>query len=247
MIRVHIADGSKGGVGKSQSAHVLINYLSRNDKSIIVFETDTQIPDVARCIKNTDRKIRLELADIRDDDGWQSMLETIPDIALDPANNKAISDIVLSLPGADLDIKHYTDLVKILSDALNIQIWDWFVLNAQADSVSLLRESIDSGFASISTKKIAVKNGFFGKADNFVAFDSSKLSSKLDHVIYLPALSTDSARKLRTESIVIDEVIEKAKMGLDGGRPDFLYSSNLLKWVSTVDKELDKVFNSGVN
>jgi hypothetical protein len=110
-----------------------------------------------------------------------------------------------------------------------------------------LRESIDSGFASISTKKIAVKNGFFGKADNFVAFDSSKLSSKLDHVIYLPALSTDSARKLRTESIVIDEVIEKAKMGLDGGRPDFLYSSNLLKWVSTVDKELDKVFNSGVN
>ncbi|MGZ4953946.1 MAG: nucleotide-binding protein [Methylobacter sp.] len=238
-MRLHITDGSKGGVGKSQTAHILINYLSRNDKPLIVIETDTQIPDVARCVKNTTRNVQLEFFDIRTDLGWQAMLEELQEIAFDE-NNKA-NDVVLSLPGADLDIKQYVDLVCSLAESLNIEIWQWFLLNIQGDSVTLLNESLKKGFASIATKKIAVKNGFFGKEDAFVAFNDSKLDKKMDKVIYIDALSTLAAKKLRAEEVVIDEAIQAAKTGINGGRPDFLYSSNLSTWIKKVDAEISKV------
>jgi hypothetical protein len=238
-MRLHITDGSKGGVGKSQTAHILINYLSRDDKPLIVIETDTQIPDVARCVQKTARNVQLEFFDIRTDLGWQEMLEELQEIAFDE-NNKA-NDVVLSLPGADLDIKQYADLVSSLAESLNIEIWQWFLLNIQGDSITLLNESLKSGFASIATKKIAVKNGFFGKEDAFVAFNDSKLDKKMDKVIYLDALSTLAAKKLRAEEVVIDEAIQAAKTGINGGRPDFLYSSNLSTWIKKVDAEISKV------
>lgn len=240
-MRLHIADGAKGGVGKSQTAQVLINYLSRDNKPVIVFETDTQIPDVARCVQKTARNIRLELADIRTDDGWQAMLEDLQDIATD--DNASNIDAVLSLPGADLDIPRYTDLVSELTEALNIEIWDWFVLNTQSDSVALLTESLKTGFASIAKKRIAVKNGFFGRSELFLAFDESKIAKKLDAVIYLDALSSGAAKSLRAESILIDEAILAAKSGVSGGKPNILYASNLQAWIRKVDAELSRVIS----
>lgn len=239
---LYIADGAKGGVGKSQTAQILINYLSKNDQPIIVFETDTQIPDVARSVKHTARKITLEYADLRTDDGWQIMLETLQDLASAEATKDA--HVVMSLPGADVDVPHYTELLKMLIEALDIKIWDWFVLNTQKDSVDLLKKSLKDGFASIAEKKIAVKNGVFGASAAFVAFDNdgSKVATKIDYKIYIAGLTSLAATRLRAESCTIDEVAENAKSGKNLPKPDPLYSSNISSWMIKHTKELDQVF-----
>jgi hypothetical protein len=243
---LHIADGAKGGVGKSQTALILINYLSINDQPIIVFETDTQIPDVARCCEKgkstTKRNITLYKSDLRSDDGWQSMLETLQELATEEETKNA--NVVMSLPGADLDVKHYTDLLKMLTEGLDINIWDWFVLNTQKDSVDLLKQSLKNGFASIAKKKIAVKNGMFGNADAFVAFDSdsTKVASKMDKTFYMPGLSAIAATRLRAEKCTIDEVAVNAKTGEGLPKPDLLYSSNIATWAEKNKKELDQIF-----
>lgn len=237
---LHICDGSKGGVGKSQTAQILINYLSRGGQPIVVFETDTQIPDVARSVKDTGRKISLEFADLRTDEGWQIMLETLQDLATDEITKTF--NVVMSLPGADLDIPRYSELVSSLVDSLGINVWDWFLLNTQKDSVALLKSSIRNGFSSIAAKKIAVKNGFFGKPDAFLEFDGDKVASQVDLKIYIESLTATAARRLRTETMTIDEVAERVKVVANGQKPDFLYSSNLSTWARKLDTELNRVF-----
>jgi hypothetical protein len=237
---LHICDGSKGGVGKSQTAQLLINYISRNNQELIVFETDTQIPDVARCVKDSMRSICLEYADLRTDDGWQTMLELLQELALDETNiNK---HVIMSLPGADLDIPRYTELMQLLITELNVELWDWFVLNTQRDSVSLLNASLKEGFASIAAKKIAVKNGFFGNAESFTVFDTSKTIKQVDKTIYIEKLPALVAQRLRTETATIDEIANAAKTGEGGAKRDPLYSSNLMKFVLKSDAEFNLIF-----
>lgn len=238
---LHIADGAKGGVGKSQTAQILINYLSRGERPIIAIETDTQIPDVARGVEKTERNIRLEFADLRTDEGWQLLLEELQTLAQDEETRD--NHVIMSLPGADLDVPKYADLLNILTEALGIQIWDWFVLNTQKDSVSLLKASLKEGFASIAARRIAAKNGYFGKPEAFIDFDSDKaLKSALDGIVYIEQLTPSVARTLRQETRTIDEAAARAKAGIDREKPDILYASNLLNWDRKNQPGLDKIF-----
>lgn len=238
---LHIADGAKGGVGKSATAQMLINYLSSNDQPIIVFETDTQIPDVGRGVSKSKRNITLLFADLRTDEGWQAMLATLQNLAQDDSTKD--THVVISLPGADLDIKHYTELVGLLIEALGITVWSWFVLNAQSDSVTLLKTSLKEGFASVASKKIAVKCGLHGKPETFTYFDASKERAKMDHIIYTEKMPAKDAARLKLETATIDEIAALEKAGRNGQKPDFLYSSNLTKWVRQVTKELNPIFD----
>jgi len=244
---LHICDGAKGGVGKSQTALILINFLSKDD-SVVVFETDTQIQDVARICEegksSTNRDIHLQKTDLRTDQGWQTFLEILQNLASKESN--ADINVVMSLPGADLDVKKYTDLLNTLTDALDVQIWEWFVLNNQTDSVDLLRLSLDSGFASIAAKKIAVKNGNWADEHEFTIFDNDAVCKKIDKTFFIPKLTKKAADRLRDETCTIDEVAENAKKGVGYPKPDILYSANLATWTRKNNEQLAKIFEEQV-
>jgi len=247
MITIHTASGNKGGVGKTAHALNTINFLSKNHK-VVVIETDTQIPDVARICDDestTKREIALYHADLRTDEGWQMMIETLQNIASTTEDSDNLH-IVMSLPGADIDEKKYIELFGSVLDALNIELWDWFVINEQADSIRLLKASIKRGFSSIATKKLVVKNGRFGEPESFVLYDSDEVAQQVDHVCYMHKLTPGAATRLRSETCTIDEVSENAKKGIGLPKPDILYSANLSAWVRKNNEEFVKIFGEAV-
>ena len=46
--RIYIVGGSKGGVGKSMVSMALVDYLRESKRKVILVETDTSNPDVAK-------------------------------------------------------------------------------------------------------------------------------------------------------------------------------------------------------
>jgi len=236
---LHIADGSKGGVGKSIIAQNLINYLSRNNP-IIVYETDTQTNDVAKCVEKTTRDITLYHADLRDEDGWQSMLETFQELAANDATRN--QHVVMSLPGADINVPNFTDLLTQMCEFLNIEIIVWFAITPMDISYSFLKDSLAHGFGSIATKRIAVKQSKFGKPEAYAMYDADKEIKKLCSFAFLQHTPDIAFKAYRLESVTIDEAAANAITGKDGQKPNFLYSSNLTTWAKANTPEFDRIF-----
>lgn len=235
-MEIHISNGAKGGVGKSQWAQCLINNFSKKD-GIIVFETDTQVPDVARGVQNTKRDIELQFADLRSEEGWLKLLEALQYLYKDQKHTN--KHVIISLPGADMDISQYIDMIGDLKEVMQFKLWEWFLLNSQKDSVVLLKESLESGFGAIADRKVAVRNGFFGKEESFTIFNNSE-TSKLVEIAYLPNLAASTAKELRNSSMTIDETVAQA---MEAG--EWVYSSNLKRWAIKVDQEIDRIMNIG--
>lgn len=177
--------GAKGGTGKSTTAAVLANNLSRNPENrVLIVETDTQNPDVARSVSETSRKnISLIYADLRVTEGADDFLEAIESCYED------YDYCVISLPGADIDVPKIVGVTDSLFKQLDIELIEFFTMSTTSDSVNLFKKSQENGFGSIASQSIVVLNGFFGKRDDFKIWNGSETRQKYAHTeLYLPNL-----------------------------------------------------------
>lgn len=156
IIFVH---GDKGGVGKSQTAMTLTDYLISRGQSVRPVDTDTRNPDFARMF-NGDK------IDLTTHEGYLDLMDVVAE-----ADEKYI---VISLPagvGAKLDdeLDHFANAMADLKREMALL----FVINRQSDSIILLQKAMEQ-FAKHTNKYAVVKNLFFGRPDAFVRWQDSK-------------------------------------------------------------------------
>lgn len=229
-MKFHISDGGKGGVGKSTTAIALINFLSGlpENNRVLVIETDTQNPDVIRSVKKSQRNITGLSADLRNEDGWNDLLENIE------RHSNSFDHAVMSLPGADLSMAKYVALAEHVFQAMGVTLLHYFTINRQPDSLNLLGKSIKEGFGSIANKRAVVLNGISGERSKFERWDESKVKKEAKAVeIFLPELYWKTVDEFISSEKTYDEFAESATSPL--------LKSRIMHWVAAVNKEFAKI------
>lgn len=151
-----VSGGNKGGVGKSLLATTVASLLMAQGETVTLIEADRANPDIARRFAN---HAPVLLAEVSDRDGWIELLDALETITT--------PHIVMSLPAGPNEIDVIQHLLRRTLFSLEIDLQLIFSLSRQFDSVDLLGKSINSGLASFAQRGIAVKNGFFGRNDQF--------------------------------------------------------------------------------
>jgi len=159
-----VCDGNKGGVGKSLLATTITSLLMMDEHSVTLIEADQTNPDVARRFNGY---APILLADLSDKDGWFSLLDELESIKTEY--------IVMSLPAGLNEVEAIQSLLQRTLSCLGIELKHVFCLSRQVDSVSLLEKSLNKGLASFAQTSIAIKNGFFGRDEQFDRWRDSKL------------------------------------------------------------------------
>jgi hypothetical protein len=177
-----VSGGNKGGVGKSMLATTVASLLMVQGESITLIEADRANPDIARRFAN---HAPVLLADVSDRNGWIELLDALETIKT--------PHIVMSLPAGTNEIETIQHLLMRTLSSLNIDLQLIFCLSRQFDSIDLIGKSLTEGLATFAQQGIAIKNGFFGRNDQFDRWHHS--SQRSDWLVqgfaeaYLPELN----------------------------------------------------------
>lgn len=190
---VFLAHGDKGGVGKSFFVQSFVDYCLTAGIPMAVIDADTRNPDVHRMFAGATVVQKINL---RRDDGWMDVIDFI----------KAHPDkhVAISLPagiGEDMQ-KEFIDFCRFLNSKVPgapkvVMFW---VINLFADSVNLLRQSLNDVGQHIA-KVVVVRNLVFGEEKMFFMWDESPLRKELEAkgvcaTVSLPALHLRVTSKL---------------------------------------------------
>ena len=192
LILIH---GQKGGVGKSLVSSLLVELAPT--KPLIV-ECDDSAPDVARRYKNhgyEGLQIELLTAD-SPADALSDMMSSVEDAPE--------AQIVINLPAAAGSVvDEYAEQIREVAHGLQRELVAVFVIGAGQDSLAAAVKCAKSGLASVTHRRIAVINRFFGTPARLGWNDESRARWRGDEVI-LPELATRIADRIRT----IDEPLK---------------------------------------
>jgi hypothetical protein len=137
--------------------------LLAGSEPVTLIEADRANPDIARRFA---KHAPVLLADVSDRDGWIALLDALETITT--------PHIVMSLPAGPNEIEAIQHLLRRTLVSLDIDLQLIFCLSRQFDSIDLIGKSIASGLASFAQQGIAVKNGFFGRDDQFDRWQNSQ-------------------------------------------------------------------------
>ena len=228
---IYMVQGCKGGTGKSTFTLALIDYLDNIGKKIFVIDADTSNPDVGIIIESSGGKV--EYRDLDLDTGWIKLLNDCEehrncDVVINSAarSEHAMNRFIHSLTSALPDLKRTLVI--------------YWVLNHQRYSVELLENFMEIiGTSKTPCVVHAVKNEYFGRAENFGYFDSSDIKSQITEgggsIITLPRLDDINISEIMNNQMSIAKAMKK----LPFGNRHFLDS-----WRSRVAKQIE--FTMGV-
>lgn len=197
---IYIIGGGKGGVGKTMCSLALTDYLVNEAKeaNIVGVETDDSNPDFFKSIKKLD-EVKKEVINLDDEAGWIKFMNMMPEFA-----NNGANVVVNTAARATPHLEKYLNELQNGCNELQIQLHLVWVINRQRDSILLLNNVVK---AAPNTKTTVVKNLYFGEAEKFVIFDSSKLKEKTD-TIELPDLNDNVSDKIYSDRLVLSDVNE---------------------------------------
>ncbi|MDR5791751.1 hypothetical protein P9281_34960 [Caballeronia sp. LP003] len=190
---VFLVHGDKGGVGKSMHCQAFTDNLLQAGVPIAVIDADTRNPDVNRMFAGGTVCQKINL---RRDDGWMDVIDFI--------RTHHDKHVIISLPagiGEDMQ-KDFLDFCRFLDTKVpgSPKVVMFWVINLFADSVNLLRQSLNDVGQHIS-KVVVVRNLVFGDEKMFFMWDESPLRAELEGkgvctTISLPALHLRVTSKL---------------------------------------------------
>ena len=229
--RVIFSDGGKGGVGKSIVSIALVDYLLTKDGTTLLIDADTTNPDVERLF-HAHPGVIAQLYDLRDEDDVFSFLSVFEE----QADN--VDTVVINLP-ACFDFSQHMDTAIELFKALQFEVWAFFTINRQADSINLLGNSLTRGLLSRVDAAVVVRNGFFGADHVFERFEESKAKTQLlqqgGQVIYLPELFHRSLDQCLLEKKITFSEASRHEIQL-------VYRFQIGRWIASVHQSFDRVF-----
>jgi len=158
-----VSGGNKGGVGKSLVATTMASLLLARGEAVTLIEADQTNPDIARRFAH---HAPVLLADVSDRDGWIALLDALETVTT--------PHIVMSLPAGTNEIEAIQNLLMRTLATLDIELHLLFSLSRQHDSMELIGKSLTQGLASFAQRGVALKNGFFGREEQFDRWNTSK-------------------------------------------------------------------------
>jgi hypothetical protein len=195
MNKVIFFHGDKGGVGKSFSCSVYLDYIlygkgqaeieESSSAPPVVIEADPRNPDIYRFLKNNYDVKRIGLLDLKNHEGWMDLADVI-------SEHKDV-EIIINLPaGAGQSIHEEIGLLSQVFEEFDRQVWVVWTMSRLLDSVALLEVAMNDFKRIPQVKWLALKNGFFGGAHQVYRWETSDLrkrciqSGNIEH--YLPEL-----------------------------------------------------------
>lgn len=193
--KIIVVSGGKGGVGKTTVAlGVADALLARAGATIMLIETDSSNPDVAKTLGGEDR-VSIEVASIDDESGFIRAANAIEHTA--PS-----STVVVNTPARGLaSLLTNWGILDEVASATGREIVVLFPLNRQRDSVELLREQINGAHGA---PVVAVVNAYFGQPDKFALFNGSRTKNDCAAVAIWPELNDVIADRMTNERKRLD-------------------------------------------
>ncbi|MET0340942.1 MAG: P-loop NTPase [Polyangiales bacterium] len=220
---IYLVGGSKGGVGKSTVTMGLLDYLSYHGESVVLIETDTTNPDVAKAYKGT---LPIELINLDEADGWIQLVnifDSAPESAF-VINTAARNNQGVTAYGETLN-STLADLQRTL-----ITLW---VVNRQRDSLELLKEYTD---AMPNARVHVVRNSYFGDEKKFELYNGSRTRKLVEDAggksLTFPELADRVMDDLYTRRMSIAHALKELPLG---------NRAELTRWRNEVKKLFDQV------
>lgn len=220
---IYLIGGSKGGVGKSTVTMATLDYLTDRGESVVLIESDTTNPDVAKAYKGT---TPTELINLDEADGWihlVNIFDSAPDstfvINTAARNNKGVSS--------------YGETLNSTLGELKRKLVTLWVINRQRDSLELLREYMD---ALPNADIHVVRNSYFGEEKKFELYNSSKLRRAIEDKggksLTFPELADRVTDDLYSKRMSIAVALRELPLG---------NRAELIRWRNDVRKVFDEV------
>lgn len=219
-----LAEGFKGGVGKSMLAMTLIEYCMACKFPVALVETDKTCPDVGAIYSDRIPCKYVNLGKI-DGAGWMDLIgcaETHPG-----------ETIVVNMSAESKNsVAQYNDLIvncfKLLQRPVNI----FFALGIQKQSVVQLKDAIK--LFSFANRIVGVKNLYNGAISEFVAYDEAKNNGEFAQVLdmVLPKLQSSLSLKIFDDDMPLANLLADKDLAIRE-------KAVLNDWVSRVFAEYD--------
>lgn len=184
VAKIIFIGGGKGGVGKSITTMALLDALRAAKLEAVYVETDDSNPDVYKAVSE---QVTSEICNLDAEAGYIKLGEIVE------SHNSAYIVVNTAARATDALIEHggiVSDVAKELARDL-IMLWP---INRQRDSLELLRKFLDHAqpYAAV----YALLNTYFGAADKFTRYLSSKLKDRVTGTMVFPELNDVVSDKL---------------------------------------------------
>ena len=211
--------GSKGGVGKSLMAMIMLYYFINKGERPILIETDTDNPDVLKAYSTregteiTGKDCDIFVCNLDHDDGWEMVFDIINE-------NPDRPIIINSGARNSMALTNYGDTLNEIEDFKTL-----WVINQKADSLNLLTR-----YMGIVQQPICiVKNGYFAPEENFREFDNSKAARAGMESVFLPKA---------TEALTDALYIKRRSLNEISNGKGLTFGQRILarSWLNKIDK-----------
>ena len=184
MNKIIMIGGGKGGVGKSTVVFSVVDLLLSKGEQVVLIESDDSNPDTYKTLKNL---ITSELCNLDTEEGFIKLGGIIE------ANKDACIVVNTAARATSSIVEHggiLSDVVKELGREL-VMLWP---MNRQRDSIELLKSFLDgtSGYSAT----YALLNTYFGVAEKFSRFQTSKQKDRVTGTLIFPELNDLVSDKL---------------------------------------------------
>jgi hypothetical protein len=223
MSYIYLVGGSKGGVGKTIVTMSLLDYLISVDQKLLLIETDTSNPDVAKAYEDV---VATELINLDKRDGWINLINVCSE------NPEAIVVINTAARNNEGVMANGGTLNGILSELQRELITLW-VINRQKDSLLLLKEYMD---IMTESKIHVLRNTYFGDEEKFETYQESNIRSTIEKNKGLSLNFPDLADRVSDSLYINRWTIAKALEEMPLGN-----KAELMRWQSEAKKIFQQI------
>ena len=190
------SDGSKGGTGKSLVAALLLDHYLEVAADPVLIETDTSNPDVFKAYNAACKALT---CNIDTEDGWASFLNCVDEHRNLP--------LVVNCGARNQEaIATWGETISVLGVA-HKTMW---VINHERDSLLLLNQYCKIVPAETVT---VVRNGFYGKEEDFGAYNDSNIRRTISSELYLPKMMKKAASAMYSARKPLHEAAASLPVG----------------------------------
>lgn len=220
---IYLVGGGKGGVGKSTVSMAAVDYLMERGDNVLLIESDTSNPDVAKAYKSI---TPTEMVDLDEADGWIHLVNTIHAA---PESTVVINTAARNNKG----VSSHGSIISNTLGELNRKLVTLWVINRQRDSLELLKDFTD---AIPNSEVHVVRNAYYGDEKKFELYNNSKIRSSIEErggkSMTFPELADRVTDDLYTKRMSIAVALKELPLG---------NRAELLRWRGEVKKMLDGV------
>lgn len=223
MKPLYMVGGSKGGVGKTMICMSLLDYMRARSEDVLLIETDTSNPDVAKAYGDV---VKTETINLDERDGWLVMLD-----ALDAHRSATV--VINSAARSNMSVMRYGATLNSSLAELKRKMITLWVINRQRDSLELLRDYMH---VMTHSRTHVVRNAYWGADDKYELYNNSKTRTSVEDAGGLTLTFPDLADRVADELYSKRLRIEDAQKILTIGN-----RAELQRWCSECKVLFDEV------